>query len=295
MPNKKRVKRERPAREGPERNRAASGRQAHARPAEDGFTVGSVVDEGLRTAFRTVQANDATIRGAVERGVDTAYTVIEEYMLRGRQAAGRHHDRHNGSRDMGEDKNYRRPAWQGGGDYPPLLEPWMQMMRIWTDSMSAFMPGAAGFPNPFAPRGAAGGPSTARGTVSVQVTSLQPAEVVVDIEPGCERHPLSADPLLHVDRAMGARISEFAVECRDGHVRVRLAAPDNQPAGTYEADLRDTDGTRRGVVRVEIEALPATTTRGGGLRYPPGTATSPPKRARKKAARPNVTEPTDAP
>lgn len=286
MPNKKRIKRDVPPRAAPVRNRATGARGSAARAADDGFTVGTVVDEGLRTAFRAVQANDATIRGAVERGVDTAYTVIEEYMLRGRQAAGRHHERKNGSSDMGDDRNYRRNGWTNGGDYPPLLEPWMQIMRIWTDSMSAFMPGAAGFPNPFAPRSA---PSGAKATVSVQVASRQPAEVVVDIDPGYERATLTAEPLLHIERALGARIIDFTVECRDGHVRVHLSAADNQPGGLYEADLRDADGVRRGTVRVDIQAVSKQAGR-GGLRYPEGAAAKPPRarKATKKAAPPTT-------
>jgi hypothetical protein len=288
VPNNKRIKRDVPPRAAPVRNRATGARGGGTRAADDGFTVGTVVDEGIRTAFRTVQANDATIRGAVERGVDTAYTVIEEYMLRGRQAAGRHHERKNGSSDMGDDRNYRRNGWTSGGDYPPLLEPWMQMMRMWTDSMAAFMPGPAGFPNPFAPRGSSSG---AKATVSVQVASRQPAEVVVDIDPGYERATLTAEPLLHVERALGARIVDFTVECRDGHVRVHLSAADNQPGGTYEADLRGTDGVRRGTVRVDIQAVPVQAGR-GGLRYPEGAAAKPP-RAR-KAAKKSAPPATDA-
>ncbi len=279
------------------RNRAGGAHTDGARDAADGFTVGTVVDEGLRTAFRAVQANDATIRGAVERGVDTAYTVIEEYMLRGRQAAGRHHERTHGSDDMSDDRNYRRTGWPAGGDLPPLLEPWMQMMRLWTESMSSFIPGGAGFPNPFAPRGAPSGSAAARVTVAVQVSSKQPAEVAVDIDAGYERAPLSTDAMLHVDRTMGARIADFAVECRDGHVRVRLAVPDTQSPGCYEATLRDTEGARRGAVRVDIEGAPVSTPRGGGLRYPmPSAESAPtPKRARKAAPKAPRAEPTDAP
>ena len=57
-----------------------------------GAVLGDTVDEGLRTAERLAELSSAAVRGAVECGVQTAYTVIDEYMRRGHEAYDRARD-----------------------------------------------------------------------------------------------------------------------------------------------------------------------------------------------------------
>src|SRR6185436_16198621 len=114
----------------------------------------SVVDQGFRTARLMARVADATVKGAVERGVDTAYAVIDEYMTRGRNAADRRSQSTDGRNGMSQDPQFSTP-WGPGSD---LLAPWWQMMRIWAEGMAAFMPGGAGpataWANAFVPGGA---------------------------------------------------------------------------------------------------------------------------------------------
>ena len=70
----------------PSAGRDDAPRSAAAAP---GAAFGAVVDEGLRTAERLAEISSAAVRGAMECGVQTAYTVIDEYMARGREAASR--------------------------------------------------------------------------------------------------------------------------------------------------------------------------------------------------------------
>src|SRR5262249_16748198 len=128
----RRITRDEPERTGPNRNNGSATRG----PAS---AMGAVFDEGMATAVRMAESAGATMQDAVERGVDTAYTVIEDYMRRGQQAAGRYRDRTQGERAMNGD-NYSN----GYGPMGAMMEPWMQAMRMWTQTMSAFVPGAAG-------------------------------------------------------------------------------------------------------------------------------------------------------
>lgn len=217
----------------------------------------------------------------LERGVETAYMVVEEYMLRGRQAAGRRYQ--NGSANAGsagstngngrpDMSNDRQQGGSGNGSQmPPLMQPFMQMMRMWTDGMSAFVPGggmASDWMNQWMPGMTAwtGTPTTTR-AISVYISSKHPAEVTVDLEPGAEYAKLTADPLTSGDSG-APPLAAVRFECETGHVRVRVTVPTDQPGGSYAGHIHDATGARRGEVRVEIE----------GPRPPAG-------RAKKKAGR----------
>ena len=214
----------------------------------------------------------------LERGVETAYMVVEEYMRRGRQVAGRRSssstsstssnsangDGH-GRPDMSNDKpgnGYSNSnQW---GQLPPMMMPFMQMMRMWTDGMSQLVPGggmAADWMNQFMPAGAAwSGTPTATRALSVRVASKHAAEVTVDLEPGAEFAKLTADPLTPKSGDAPA-LAAVRFECETGHVRVRVTVPDDQPGGTYSGHIHDATGARRGELRVEIEGARSATTR----------------------------------
>jgi hypothetical protein len=257
LASSKRLKRDTLQRRGPNRNKVIA-----VAPAA-GYTVGAIVDESVKTAMRAVEAADATVRGAVERGVDTAYMVIEEYMLRGRQAAGRNHGSRNGRNDMNDERQnggfasgYQVGGYGGGpwSPFNPMIAPWMQLMRMWTESMAALMP--PGMPmdwtNQFMPGGFGWGAPCARAAVSVHVSSARPVEVKADIDAGAEYSKLTVQPLtlseskstpLHVD-----------LECTPGHVRVRLTISATQPSGQYFGTVHDAAGVKRGQITVDIES-----------------------------------------
>ena len=264
------MKREAPVRRGPIRNRAVATPAASLRTSNGRFTVGAVVDESVKTAMRAVEAVNETARGAVERGVDTAYMVIEEYMLRGRQAAGRNHQRRNGRHDMNDDRQNGGGFGGSGigvgpwGAITPLLAPWMQMMRMWTDSMTAFFPGGSGvatdWMNQFIPGAAAW--SGARPAVSVYVTSPSPVEVSATLDAGAEYAMLSVEPLAH-SSGKGPSITDITAECTPSRIRLIVDVPSGQPIGCYSGSLIDNSGAKRGTVQLEVyarrgKAAPAT-------------------------------------
>jgi len=249
-----------PARSGPIRNKAVPASLHSTRDA--GLSVGGIVDESVKTAMRAVEAADATVRGAVERGVDTAYMVIEEYMLRGRQAAGRNHERRNGRHEMNDERQGSSGSANGafGGPWAamnPMMGPWMQMMRMWTDSMTSFMPGANGIASewmsqfmPGAPMW--GGMGASRACVAVQVASPYPVEVKADFDSGAEYSVLTADAL---ELAGGGETSLAAtLTCSPGLVKIGITVPEGQAGGRYSGAVKDASGIKRGEITVDVDA-----------------------------------------
>ena len=279
------MKREAPARRGPIRNRALNIPAESPGVSRGGYTVGAMVDESVRTAMRAVEAADATVRGAVERGVDTAYMVIEEYMLRGRQAAGRNHQRRNGGKDMNDDRqNGGGFGGNGFGAGPwsainPLMAPWMQMMRMWTDSMAALMPGGTGaaatdWMNQFIPGAAAW--SAARPAVAVHVTSENPVEVSASVDAGAEYATLSVAALQH-SSGNGTSITGITAECTPSRIRLVVDVPKGQATGHYSGHIIDSSGANRGLVQLEVHPR-----RGGDA---PAAASKGTRKGTRKAAR----------
>ena len=219
----------------------------------------------MRTAQRLAAISNEAVRGTVEYGVRTAYTVIDEYMRRGREAAADCQKRPDWRNDMNDNRcNYSSPygAW---GPMWSLITPWVQAMQAWTCAMSGFVPGAAAQSSwsqcAMTPR------------VSVKVSSRDQTNVSAHVEPGADTMNLSADPLKSSDARNAAVLNDVTIESECGQVRIDITVPDGQPAGVYRGVIRDTCGCKRGDLTVEI-ARPA-------RRPPRGTR----KGARKTGAR----------
>ena len=220
--------------------------------------IDATVGEGLRTVERLAAASDAAVQGAVECGVRTAYTVIDEYMRRGREAAGRHGERPNWRGDMKDDRQNFGNWSTMWGPMGPLMAPWMQVMQAWTTAMSAFVPGAAAQNpwNPYAGGGVWGSsPSPTAATspkVSVQVSSKCPTEVIPSMPPGADSMTLAADAL-EIDDGSGApSLVGVAITCTPGHVRVSVTVPNDQPAGRYSGAIKDAAGMQVGDLTVDV-------------------------------------------
>jgi len=234
-----RRKRTAPERTGPIRNsilphRATASTPPAAAPCEP------------RPASAAGEPPAGGLREALECGVQTAYTVIDEYMRRGYEAARGNRNDTNGSGPM----NGNRPnnaGWQGAwSPGPAAMEQWFTAVKAWTDMLSAFVPGGfpgagpggwqqpwnmGGMAGPWSAPGAQGAPCPTPGgpPISVRVTSLRPAEVTACLIPGAEAMPLVA----HVPHLKGLHIS-----CEGGNVSVHLNVAADQKAGTYPGKIQ---------------------------------------------------------
>src|SRR5690348_16774490 len=101
---------ERKRRPAPTRTAPKRGTVSGDAPAPDNgngtnpYSFARAVDQSLKTAQRVAEAIDLTTRDAVERGVETAYNVVDEYVRRGRAAAARRHTHAPGANDMNQER-----------------------------------------------------------------------------------------------------------------------------------------------------------------------------------------------
>ena len=175
---------------------------------------------------------------AGERNVDTAYTVIEEYMERGRAAARLQTERSEGRDRMSTDPRYTTP-------YRPnldLMAPWVQMTRFWADAvnawMFAFVPGSAAWAG-ITP----GLNKSAR--IEVRVTSKPVTAVTVDLHPGADALLLTAEPA----EQAGIQVN---LDSDPGVVRVNVSVPDDQPPGSQSFVIQDAYKQPRGTLQVKV-------------------------------------------
>src|SRR5215472_17569126 len=126
-----RRKRVSPEQEGPIRNRLTTPPEANRPRTSEAHPPPS----GSRES-----AGDA-LRDALECGVRTAYTVINEYMRRGYEAARASQSTQHDRGDMRDDtRGYT--GWNN--PWNPISNPmqqWASMMRAWAEAWSAFAPG----------------------------------------------------------------------------------------------------------------------------------------------------------
>jgi len=226
-PRQKRVP---PARRAPIRNPLVPPRKASASDVGDG----PVVDESLHG---TSPYTSSSAKGPLERGIRTAYDVIEEYMRRGYEAAG--NNQHQS--DMRGQMNYNRTnynSWQNPwGPMGMLTEQWLMAMRTWTDVMSAFVSGCPP-QQAWNPAGTCRPNEATVPTVSVEVTSQRPTEVTANLSPCADVIELAADSL----QAAGfdaPPIKHVSIVREPGRVRVRVRVAADQPAGCYRGAIRN--------------------------------------------------------
>lgn len=261
------ARRKRPAveQDHPKRDAGVSRSAGSGRGPSRGFSIDDAMGEGFETARRIARASEETVKDVVDRGVDTAYMVIEEYMLRGRKAAGRHHERKNGSGTMGDGPPHdHENDWMSayGPMAPfmaPFMAPWVASMKLWTDSMAQMMPGG-----PAAGRAwmeqmmATGAPWWGAGAalaprLSYEVSSAEPAEVSATLDSTAYFAKLSVHALVPCGDIKGEAIKDVGISSASGHVCVRVTVPAGQASGRYHGQIHDEHGTRRGEVTLELK------------------------------------------
>ncbi len=248
-----------------------------------GSGMGAAVRQSLDTSRAMSGAAEATMQGFVERGVNTAYQVIDEYMRRGQEAAQRFSPPGFGSAGPG----YANPgfaadaagAWAQnlagplGQAASSMAVPWVLLLRAWADSLAPMAPmagQAAGWPSaPGAPAGAteaasaatSAAPSAAspaapasatgpRAKITVECVARQPAEMAVSLEPGADLAALHAK--WSCEGAGAAGPGDVVVYSEPGHVHVRLALCEQSAPGRHVAALVDGQGQEWGSLSVRI-------------------------------------------
>ena len=221
-------------------------------PADAAGTVSAAVDESLKAAERLRTMSADAVRGAVECGVRTAYSVIDEYMRRGYDAAS---GSQRGSRERGNmsDDRQNYNAWSTAwGPVSPLMDQWMNAVRTWTEAWSSMAQGMS----PAAGRAtgpAAASSAAAASHVSVHVSSDRPVEVTPHLFPGADTMTvLTADPLQSCEPSDAPALTGIDMKAEPGHVRVKVTIMADQPAGTYSGPVRNAQRVVVGALTVTI-------------------------------------------
>lgn len=203
--------------------------------------------------------------GSIDSVVRTAYSVIDDYMRRGYEAATHHHDKTQWSGAMDEGWNNYKVQSNFGGPGSQLMTQLADAMRAWTTLLYGMSQAGspqsnwdpyAGYPgarpsnappsshtpagSPADPGGAhTAPPAAAAPSISVKVSSDRPTEVIPNLASTNPGEPLSVDDLVYLD---GEAPPITAVTVRhegSGPVEVSVTVIPDLPAGSYSGAIRN--------------------------------------------------------
>jgi hypothetical protein len=238
MGDRKRLHRDDPARVAPVRNfsklYSKSNSVNNASAAKAGQSDGPV---------------RATGGGPLAEGVELAYNVIEKYIAEGRRTA--------------EGFSNQSYATRAPNDNLQVLVERMlrfqaEMLPLWIETLATLVkvdparnghgPASDAWPR------SNGAQSAATMAVTIEVISLRPVQVSVELRPGSEPQSLVALGLSAVDseKPILKDISLTPDEV-PGRIKLRLQVPESQPPGTYPGVIVNREnGETRGTLSIRI-------------------------------------------
>jgi len=176
----------------------------------------------------------------ITRSVDLGYRVIDEYVRQGQRAAermtGRAPDPAALTGDM-QEISARMAQYSS-----ELMGLWFQAMAgLASATPNAWVPTPAAPPSASAavPPSAAAAPAGEPLRVRVEVASVQPVEVGVDVRPGAVQRSLIVHTLRAVDSSKPALSATVVPNGDEGVLCLRVHVPDDQPTGIYSGLLID--------------------------------------------------------
>jgi hypothetical protein len=250
-----RLRRRAPDRRGPVRNSVLRGPDRFRDP----------MDDGMQPTGESPRAYPGTVQGAVEKTVAAAYALSDQLMQRGYSAAS-HYSRPFGDPTMSDHRHRGPPSsyppppggragpeggsgpWDPRGPMGLWMEPWLQMMRLWTDSLYALSSSGG----PMASRGAAGG-GRGNPAMSVQVQSARPARVTMDLAPGSDFEELTVNPLRLSGGPDAETLDGVSLSSRPGQYTIDVKVSDEQAPGAYVGTVENRWRRPLGELRIEIE------------------------------------------
>jgi len=236
MSDRERLHREDPVRTGPYRSWSTLVRPPA--PGEGG--------RGPWTGERPAPGPSGDWSDVVSRGVELGYRVLEEQLQQGQRVAEQIATQSYGPSAMAS-------ATQEIGER--LLRSSTDALALWFELLTTVFGRGEAF-RPFAPdaRRAASTTGLPKSRISVEVASVRPARVTMDLEPGSAGRRLIVNEL----RAMNAGTPPLVDVAFDADpsaeiVGVRVRVPDYLPPGIYTGVVLDREtGEPRGTISVRI-------------------------------------------
>ena len=238
MSDRKRLHRADPARIAPLRNFS----KLYSRPE-------SVNGTNPSRQTQTDAPRKAGSAGPLAEGVELAYSVIDKYIAEGRQTA---------EALSNQPYTTRAPNDNLQDVVERMLRFQSEILPLWIETLATLVKvdlsrnGTA--PAPEAWRGSNGSPTSQTIGVSIEVISLRPVQVSVELRPNSEAHPLVALGLNAVDPGKPV-LTDISLGPDEipGRIKLRLRVPDNQPPGTYSGVIVNRDsGETRGTLSIRI-------------------------------------------
>ena len=236
MKDRKRLHRADPARTAPVRNFSKL------------YSSNSVNGSGPAKAAQPDAPRDAAIIPPAD-GVELAYSVIDKHIADGRRAA--------------EGLSNQAYTTRVPGDNLQVLVERMlrfqsEMIPLWIETLATLVkvdPSRNGHaPGTDARPQSNGGPNGETMAVSIEVVSLRPVQVSVELRPNSESQSLVALGLSSVDQTKPV-LKDISLGPDEvvGRVKLRLRIPESQPPGTYSGVIvnRET-GETRGTLSIRI-------------------------------------------
>jgi hypothetical protein len=182
-------------------------------------------------------------------GVELAYSVIEKYIAEGRRTA----------EGLSTQPYATRAA---NGNLQDILERMLlvqaEILPLWVEMLATLVkvePLRNGYATATGARPHANGTNPAPTAVPIEVASIRPVQVSVELVPNSDTQSLVALALSSVARGKPPLTQvSFVRDKAKGRVKLRVQIPDKQPAGTYAGVVVDRDsGEARGTLSVRLE------------------------------------------
>jgi hypothetical protein len=238
MSDRKRLHRADPARIAPVRNFS----KLYSRPD-------SV--NGTSTSKQTQADAPPKVRsaGPLAEGVELAYSVIDKYIAEGRQTA----------EALSNQPYTTRAANDNLQDIVErMLRFQSEILPLWIETLATLVKVDPSRNGSAAVRewwpASNGGPRSETIAVSIEVISLRPVQVSVELRPNSEAQSLAALGLNAVDPGKPVlRDVSIGPDEIPGRIKLRLRIPENQPPGTYSGVIVNRDsGETRGTLSIRI-------------------------------------------
>jgi hypothetical protein len=237
MKDRKRLHRADPARTAPVRNFSKL------------YRSNSVNESGPAKAAQPGAQRDAADITPPAEGVELAYSVIDKHIAEGRRAA---------EGFSNQAYTTRVPSDNLQVLVERMLRFQSEMIPLWIETLATLVkvdPSRNGHaPGTDARPQSNGGPNGETMAVSIEVVSLRPVQVSVELRPNSESQSLVALGLSSVDqRKPMLKDVSLGPDEVVGRVKLRLRIPESQPPGTYSGVIvnRET-GETRGTLSVRI-------------------------------------------
>ena len=205
-------------------------------------TAGDAPVNGSRASCSTTEDTCGGVQDALECGVRTAYTVIEQYMQRGFDAARNIQDQIYGRGQMRDNKpNFT--GWSNPcGPMASPIEQWVTAVRAWTDMWSALVLGGTPCGTPQSWMGGMGFAGATPPLVVRVAAHGRQAEVTANLTPAAACGQLTVDV---------PGLDGLSIFRENGKVCVGLQVGPEERNGKYVGIIK-ADGREVGTLSVTI-------------------------------------------